>query len=288
MNGEFSIERVKPSDKEEIFELSSQIWEGRDYIPEVFDEWVQEEGFYCGKLDGKIISVDKYTWQYNDVIWLEGLRVHPDYRGKGYARKTVDALMEKVDELGYKAVRFLTSSTKWPVRRMAGDYGFKIKEEYDYLRLDEESLEDIDEPVVSTEIKKGTDLKEVKQFILNSFEYDINKHQFIRHWTTYDIEEELLKKEIDQSRCFYIRNDKINALAFFDYTDIYDSLCIPFISGFYEDMFELMKFGLKRCLDIDYSSYTIKTASSDVISAAQELGMTYTHSGSVLLFEKTK
>ena len=86
MSQEFTLEKVKPSDKEEVLNLTKNIWEGNDYIPELFDKWVNEEGFYCGKLDDKIISLDKYTWQYNDVIWLEGLRVHPDYRGKGYTR----------------------------------------------------------------------------------------------------------------------------------------------------------------------------------------------------------
>ncbi len=40
------LEKVVKKDKEEIKALSAGIWEGNDYIPKVFDGWVNEEGFY--------------------------------------------------------------------------------------------------------------------------------------------------------------------------------------------------------------------------------------------------
>ena len=74
---------VRQEDKEEVLALCENIWGGYDYIPYVFDEWVKEGGFYCGRLNGRIVALDKYTWQDNGILWLEGFRVHPDMQGKG-------------------------------------------------------------------------------------------------------------------------------------------------------------------------------------------------------------
>lgn len=190
MSREFTIEKIAKDDKEEVLELSSHIWEGHDYIPDVFDEWVEDGGFYSGKLDGKIIAVDKFTEQENGVIWLEGLRVHPDYQGEGYATKMVNGLRDIVKEYDYSALRFLTTAGKEPVKKMAGDHGFDVKQVYKYLLINEERLEELDKISLSgIEQANQNELDKIIDFILSSEEYDDNNEQFMAHWTTYDITE---------------------------------------------------------------------------------------------------
>ena len=40
------IKRVLASDREDILEISRHIWEGHDYLPSVFDDWVKDPKSY--------------------------------------------------------------------------------------------------------------------------------------------------------------------------------------------------------------------------------------------------
>ncbi|MFW6176693.1 MAG: GNAT family N-acetyltransferase, partial [Thermoplasmatota archaeon] len=276
-------------DKEEVLELSSHIWEGHDYIPDVFDDWVEAGGFYCGKLDGKIIAVDKFTEQGNGVIWLEGLRVHPDYQGKGYATKMVNGLMDIVEEHDYSTLRFLTTAGKEPVKKMAGDHGFKVMQVYKYLLIDEEGLAEFDVET-SPDVEKASidKIDEILDFIYYSEEYKENEKQYMAHWTTYDITDDLIKMAIENNNCYMIEcDDKIEASIFFYYYEPYDSLSIPYVGGTEKSIKKLMETGIDLCIENDYSTYTIKTASDKVINCAKEVGMEPSDHYEILLFEKS-
>ncbi len=288
MSGKFTVEKIKKDDKEEILELSSHIWEGHDYIPDVFDEWVEDEGFYCGKLDGKIIALDKFTEQEDGVIWLEGLRVHPDFQGKGYATKMVNGLMDILEELDYSTLRFLTTAGKEPVKKMAGDHGFDIKQVYKYLLIDEERLEGFDKISLSgIEKASQSKLDKIVDFILSSEEYDDNNEQYMAHWTTFDITEELIENEIGKGNCYLIRDkEKIDSIIFFYYYEAYDTLSIAYVGGNEDGIIKLMEKGINLCKENNYSSFTIKTASDKIIDYAKEVGMEPSDRYDILLFEK--
>ena len=86
--------RLTKDDYEDILEISRHIWDGNDYLPKVFHKWVEdEEGYFIGvELEDKIVAVGKYTILKDGQGWLEGLRVHPSYRGRQLAHAVTDVL----------------------------------------------------------------------------------------------------------------------------------------------------------------------------------------------------
>ncbi len=138
------LEKVKPADREQVEELCSRIWNGHDYIPQVFDEWVREGGFYCGKIGDRIVALDKYTWHKNGVLWLEGLRVHPDFQGMGIGREMVELMWDLISGLPYSSLRFMTSEANVESIHLAEKKGFRIMAEYHYLTLTEEELKEFE------------------------------------------------------------------------------------------------------------------------------------------------
>lgn len=80
------IREARPGgDRPFIEEIARLTWGGggEDYLARVFDEWLGDN-FYVLELDGKVVGTAKLTLLPGEVGWLEGLRVHRDYRGKGY------------------------------------------------------------------------------------------------------------------------------------------------------------------------------------------------------------
>ena len=68
-------------------ELCSHIWEGGDYIPLVWDEWLADPDGLLGvaEMHGRVAGVFKLTKFQEGEWYMEGLRVHPDFQGKGVA-----------------------------------------------------------------------------------------------------------------------------------------------------------------------------------------------------------
>jgi hypothetical protein len=92
-------------------EISSRIWDGMDYIPGVFDEWVaDEEGeFTAVLLDGALVGCAKLTYLAPAHAWLEGLRKDPRVREPGLARAATRHLLARVAARpGVASVRFST------------------------------------------------------------------------------------------------------------------------------------------------------------------------------------
>jgi hypothetical protein len=84
----FSIRRMQPIDKPVILEIASRIWEGGDYLPGVFDEWVRDSTgeFVAVLLDGKVVGCGKLTFLTGTDVWLEGLRKDPRITETGLAQ----------------------------------------------------------------------------------------------------------------------------------------------------------------------------------------------------------
>lgn len=77
-------------DKKDIDEISSLTWEGYDYLSRVFEKWVRDENFFVAFCNNRVIGTAKITLLPDKTGWLEGLRVHPEWQGKGIGRKLND------------------------------------------------------------------------------------------------------------------------------------------------------------------------------------------------------
>jgi hypothetical protein len=73
------------ADKPAMLEICSRIWEGTDYLPAVFDQWVADTDgeFAAAVLDGKLAGCGKLTYLTASDAWLEGLRKDPRVRETG-------------------------------------------------------------------------------------------------------------------------------------------------------------------------------------------------------------
>ncbi len=83
----FTIRRMTMADKPAMLDISSRIWDGTDYLPGVFDEWVLDEDgeFAAVSLDGALVGCGKLTFLTPADAWLEGLRKDPRVKEKGMA-----------------------------------------------------------------------------------------------------------------------------------------------------------------------------------------------------------
>jgi GNAT superfamily N-acetyltransferase len=121
-------------DTPQVLELSSHIWEGHDYIPLVWQDWLADpNGLLCvAEFGSRIAGFGKLTLLSASQWWLEGLRVHPEFEGRGIASHINDYLLAYWLEHGDGFVRLGTSSERVKVHRMCAHRGFEKIGEYSF------------------------------------------------------------------------------------------------------------------------------------------------------------
>ena len=125
----FTVRNATPGDRDEVLALTAHTWEDGEYIHWVYNDWVADtDGRFLVALDhgtGRIAAIDKSELPSPTEAWFEGLRVHPDFRGRGLAGGLQTFMIGEARRLGATVIRMMTLADNFAVHRMAYRDGFK-------------------------------------------------------------------------------------------------------------------------------------------------------------------
>jgi GNAT superfamily N-acetyltransferase len=96
-----------------MLEIASKTWHGHDYLPYFFDAWLKDKNSHTAAIehDGHVISLANLRVIENGRTgWMEGLRVHPDHRGKGLASIITKHVVEVAKEVKVERIRYTTAT----------------------------------------------------------------------------------------------------------------------------------------------------------------------------------
>lgn len=95
-----------------MLEISRDVWDGNDYLPEVFDDWAADPGatFQAAEVDGVVIGVQRLRPIARGVMFYEGLRVADSHRRQGVARAMLRAAIGEARSLGFDRMRLYTEN----------------------------------------------------------------------------------------------------------------------------------------------------------------------------------
>jgi GNAT superfamily N-acetyltransferase len=119
------IRPVRPADRERVAEITRDVWEGRDYVPRVFDDWVADSSaaFQALEVDGVVAGVHRLRPYGPGLIWYEGLRIASTHRRRGLARAMLESAIAEAKEQGFKEMRLATQNT--PAANLFESAGFQ-------------------------------------------------------------------------------------------------------------------------------------------------------------------
>lgn len=121
-----TIRPALPRDKADVAEFTKSIWDGHDYVGEVFPEWLEDpHGILLAvEYAGKCIGCAKVTLMAPGQWWLEGFRVAPKHQGKKIGSRLDAACNEWWDAHGEGTLRLLTNSQRVQVHHLSEERGF--------------------------------------------------------------------------------------------------------------------------------------------------------------------
>lgn len=121
------------SDKEDVLEISRHIWDGHDYLPHIFDKIMNDcsSHIFGAEVNGKIMGVANLRLvEEGKIGWMEALRVHPEVRGLGIARKLTERLVDEAKQLGVEKLRYATAFDNDASLKLASNIGMKKVDEF--------------------------------------------------------------------------------------------------------------------------------------------------------------
>lgn len=107
----FTLRPMTPTDKPAILAIASRTWEGSDYLPWVFDDWIADRDgeFIVALFGGRVVGCGKLTFLTPHDAWLEGLRKDPDVTEGGMAEMVTRYFLRRIaGRSGLRSVRFST------------------------------------------------------------------------------------------------------------------------------------------------------------------------------------
>lgn len=135
---EITLRSARPTDAADVRTLSGEIWEGEDYVPRRFGDWVaDDQGEFTVAYEGDtLVGFGKLTELAPGEWWMEGLRVHPEHRGRGIARRLHHHAVDLAIRIGRGVVRLATNGQNKPVHKLCRETGFRRVAAYRLAEID--------------------------------------------------------------------------------------------------------------------------------------------------------
>lgn len=121
-----------PKDTADVMDLTRDIWDGDDYVPHVWHDWLADPVglLAAAEYGGRVVGVGKLTRLAPGQWWMEGLRVHPSYQERGIARHLHNYLVADWEQNYGGVLRLATSSKREAVHHLCETTGFHKLKEY--------------------------------------------------------------------------------------------------------------------------------------------------------------
>ena len=223
-----TVRRARPEDRDAILELSKHIWGGDDYLPLVWDDWLEEEeGALLTVLHrGRVVGMSKVSVVAPGEVWLEGLRLHPDLQGKGLARQINRVTYREAMKLEPRTIRYSTGVGNEASRKLAERRGFWQVARTLWLWGSARRGRP------AGRVPELSDLDRVFRFVHDSRCAKATSGLFPTGWRFRSLTRQLVTELIEKGRVLTIsRRGSLRAVAMWDLGHVDNDVCLGFIDG---------------------------------------------------------
>lgn len=123
------IRHAKRSDKNQILPFCKNTFRWGDYIDRVWDKWLAEKNLLAVEEKGKAIGICNAAISPNQV-WIEGIRIHPDSRRKGYASKLIVAAEKIARKKKLEFSRMIIADNNKRSLKLARSLGYIMEDKW--------------------------------------------------------------------------------------------------------------------------------------------------------------
>jgi len=176
------VRRAIESDRARILEISGQIWDGEDYVPELLDGWFtdREGELVVATLDAQVIAFAHRTWLCPGIAWFEGIRTDPAFQGCGAGKVITEYLVRAARDADATRIELSTYIDNEASIHIIESSGFQLVGTFSYMERSNE-LELPDDTGESSSIRPISE-QETIEFVSSSEFLSLARRRFPRGW----------------------------------------------------------------------------------------------------------
>lgn len=225
-------------DLPQIRKLCRNVWEGHDYIPYVWEEWLQTPGYQVwvfeskGQLAGFYCLIPFIGEQHRQhrASWIKGVRVALEFRRKGIARLILEHAIKISTEQHFEVVRYATDHDNTPMHILADRLGFRYVGLFSYLAAP--PLTESSEAFANCRPMRLDELQTAWDFIQRCPTWEKGEGLYAVVWNWRDLELPLLKTQIERNLVFgCFEKNELTALAIAHYNSGDEEVSVGWLDG---------------------------------------------------------
>ncbi|HZD81755.1 MAG TPA: GNAT family N-acetyltransferase [Nitrososphaeraceae archaeon] len=221
------IRRATKSDKEEVLRFCVDTFEWGDYIHQVWDFWyedqdglllvAEEEEEYSlqNKKQSSVIAVSHVSLCPNKSnVWLEGIRVNPNYRRRSVATQLLNKMIAYGQENGAREASAMVTSNNFASQLMMERNGFTIISKWNYYTIDK-TPKRVDKVRTRSKVAALKDTEMICDYLKQSEIYKSSGQRYVSSWRWYslDLSSNTLADLVKNEKVLVIGNDPIEGVA---------------------------------------------------------------------------
>ncbi len=246
------IRSARPEDRDPILAFSRETWSWGDYIPYVWDEWLQDPAgrILVATLDGQPVGMVYMRMLTTRDAWLQGLRVAPQFRRQGIAGELNQAVFVEAMRRGAQYIRLVVESDNtdsihlWERAFMRVVGGFSLCSASP-APPPKRSVED------AAQLATDADLDEIIDYLNASNIFPLTGGLYYASFNAYPITTELLQEKIAAQQVYLLRRwDRLDGLAIAEVRQERQGkqLSLGYIDGTAIEPISLLAYDLRRRL----------------------------------------
>ncbi|MEK6944034.1 MAG: GNAT family N-acetyltransferase [Thermoproteota archaeon] len=207
---QLTIRNVLPSDKKIVLDFCKSTFSWGDYIHHVWDDWLDEGNFFVLTENRRPVAIcHAFIIKNAKLVWIEGIRVDPNYRQKGYAKKLVtkaEAIAKKND---CTLSSMLIESKNFESLRLAAKLHYTRNEKWDYYFL-------VPRKIRSANTQQAKSAKEIARYLADSKFY-------IKSWRWFPLDTKTISALIKEKKIIISKDqNRIDSLGIVTESDHFE------------------------------------------------------------------
>lgn len=204
MKQKIVVRKARSSDRDAVFKFCKKTWDWGDYIPRVWNRWLEEKDgrIFVATINDVPVGISHVKILKQGEAWLEAARTDPNYGRKGVATAITKECFKFALQKDVKLVRLVTASDNTAALCALRKLGFKLASEF--VKMTCEKMEA--EKSEKTKWAKVRDEKEILEFLRKSKCYAKSAGAFTILYVWASLQKEDLKKFLAERKAIICKD----------------------------------------------------------------------------------
>ena len=193
-----AIRKAAGSDRDDILGFCKNTFSWGDYIDQVWDLWINDSAgeLFVAESAGRVGLAHAALCPGAEDVWLEGIRVHPDYRRAGVANALIEKMLAFGRQKRAAGALAIVAADNSPSQRMMERNGFSVISNWSYYAANKPRHI----RTSSARVAATSELPGLMDYLGSSRIYQKSSKKYVESWRWYPLDAATIHMLVEKGR----------------------------------------------------------------------------------------